>query len=88
MRRGAATSRATATEECADLGAAMKAAQRRRFVRLRGKGRETYVLMTERRHEEPLEAAEDAADLAAARKAEKEPGFIPFDEVRRKLGLG
>ncbi|MBI5488662.1 MAG: prevent-host-death family protein [Deltaproteobacteria bacterium] len=83
--------RATTTGECADLGAAMKAAQRRPFVRLRGKGRSAFVLMTERRYQRMeawlREAAEDAADIAAAREAEKEPGSIPWEKVKRDLRL-
>ena len=50
------------------------------------------MLMTERRYRRMAalarEAEEDAADIAAAREAEKEPGSIPYEEVRRRLGLG
>ena len=84
--------RAATTEECKDLEAAAAAARRGRLAVLCDKGRRRFVLMTERRYRRMAalarEAEEDAADIAAAREAEKEPGSIPYEEVRRRLGLG
>jgi prevent-host-death family protein len=34
-----------------------------------------------------LEALEDRLDTAAARKARREPGSVPYEAVRRKAGL-
>ncbi len=36
---------------------------------------------------ELLEQIEDRLDLEAAREALKEPGELPYEEVRRRLGL-
>ena len=35
-----------------------------------------------------LEALEEADDLAAAAEADADPGTTPYEEVRRRLGLG
>ena len=83
--------RAATTEECKDLEAATAAARRGRLAVLCDNGRRRFVLMTERRYQRMQarlrEAAEDAADIAAAREAEKEPGSIPWEQVKRDLGL-
>jgi prevent-host-death family protein len=36
---------------------------------------------------ELLEALEDQIDVEAVRAARKEPGMVPYEEVRRKAGL-
>jgi prevent-host-death family protein len=54
------------------------------LVARRGKGVAALVPVEDL---ELLRALEDRMDLAAARKALKEPGRIPWEKVKRDLGL-
>jgi hypothetical protein len=54
------------------------------------KRKQTEPRQVPRPHEptpEEREAAEDRADIAAAKEALKEPGRIPFEHVKAELGL-
>jgi prevent-host-death family protein len=53
-------------------------------VERRGKGVAALVPVEDL---ELLQALEDRIDLAAARKALKEPGRIPWEKVKKDLGL-
>lgn len=57
---------------------------KRVVVERRGKGVAALVPMEDL---ELLQALEDRIDLAAARKALKEPGRIPWEKVKKDLGL-
>jgi len=68
-----------------------KVAANRERVVIRRNGRELAAVIPLRdlRRLEKLEreAAEDRADIRAARRALREPGTIPWDKVKRELGL-
>ena len=84
--------RASTTEECADLESAKATARKGRPAFIREKGRRAFVLLTARRFRSLLERLEDLEDAADADRAIREfdangEKAIPWEQVKRELGL-
>ncbi len=73
-----------ARNNLADMVNRVNYAQERIVLDRRGKGVAVLVSMADA---ELLEQLEDQIDIAAAKKALKEKGRIPYAQVRKELGL-
>jgi prevent-host-death family protein len=76
-------------ERLSEVLAQVAAHKERVVVRRNGRELAAVIPLRDLRRLERLErqAAEDRADVRAARQALREPGTIPWEKVKRQLGL-